>query len=86
MFLHMLPHIYLLHKMWLVVAVQMCKYRSRPSTCYKQCSRSVCCTGYQGPSCSQPICFGSTSCPNGGTCRAPNACICRTGYSGTNCS
>ncbi|WAR20759.1 WIF1-like protein, partial [Mya arenaria] len=62
------------------------KYRSISYTCYKDCSRSVCCTGYTGRLCTQATCFGSTSCPNGGTCIAPNTCICRTGYSGTNCS
>ncbi|XP_052804698.1 delta-like protein B [Mya arenaria] len=62
------------------------RYRSALDTCYKLCNRSECCTGYQGSTCDQPICFGSISCPNGGTCRAPDTCSCRTGFSGTKCS
>ncbi|XP_052806262.1 notch homolog 2 N-terminal-like protein B [Mya arenaria] len=62
------------------------RYRLTSYGCYKQRSRRVCCTGYQGQDCSQPICFGSTSCPNGGTCRAPDTCSCRAGFSGKKCS
>jgi len=36
--------------------------------------------------CISALCWGSTSCPNGGTCRAPNSCDCETGWSGSRCT
>ncbi|CAC5355727.1 EGF-containing fibulin-like extracellular matrix protein 1,Fibrillin-1,Fibulin-1,Fibulin-2,Mucin-like protein,Fibrillin-2,Matrilin-3 [Mytilus coruscus] len=32
------------------------------------------------------ICHGVTSCPNGGTCSSPNACVCAPGFGGSQCS
>ncbi|XP_076086426.1 uncharacterized protein LOC143057079 [Mytilus galloprovincialis] len=31
------------------------------------------------------MCYGSTSCPNGGTCSLPNRCSCRPGFGGSHC-
>ncbi|CAG2256352.1 Fibulin-2 [Mytilus edulis] len=31
------------------------------------------------------ICYGSTSCPNGGTCSSPDTCRCRAGFGGSGC-
>ncbi|VDI41566.1 Hypothetical predicted protein, partial [Mytilus galloprovincialis] len=31
------------------------------------------------------LCYGSTSCPNGGTCSSPNTCSCRPGFVGSRC-
>ncbi|CAG2220240.1 unnamed protein product [Mytilus edulis] len=45
----------------------------------------MCCSGYKGPSCTQAICYGSTSCPNGGTCSSPDRCSCRLGFGGSRC-
>lgn len=32
------------------------------------------------------ICYGSTSCPNGGTCSLPNKCVCAPGFGGPQCA
>ncbi|CAC5372376.1 Signal peptide, CUB and EGF-like domain-containing protein 2,Fibrillin-2,Matrilin-2,Multiple epidermal growth factor-like domains protein 6 [Mytilus coruscus] len=32
------------------------------------------------------LCYGSTSCPNGGACASPNRCVCRPGFTGSKCS
>ena len=32
------------------------------------------------------LCWGSTSCSNGGTCRSPNSCSCRAGWTGSRCT
>ncbi|CAC5419922.1 Fibrillin-1 [Mytilus coruscus] len=32
------------------------------------------------------ICYGSTSCPNGGTCSLPNTCVCAPGFGGPQCA
>ena len=32
------------------------------------------------------LCLGATFCPNGGTCTAPNICVCTAGWSGTRCT
>ncbi|CAC5419913.1 Fibrillin-1,Fibulin-1,Fibulin-5,Fibrillin-2,Latent-transforming growth factor beta-binding protein 4 [Mytilus coruscus] len=62
-------------------------YRTRSSTTYYgTCYNSFCCSGYTGSSCSQAICNGITSCPNGGTCASPNACVCAPGFGGSQCS
>ncbi|VDH91538.1 Hypothetical predicted protein [Mytilus galloprovincialis] len=34
----------------------------------------------------EAICYGSTSCPNGGTCFLPDTCLCTTGFDGLQCS
>ena len=31
------------------------------------------------------LCYGKTSCPNGGTCMAPDNCQCKGGFSGQRC-
>ncbi|CAC5355720.1 unnamed protein product [Mytilus coruscus] len=56
------------------------------TTDYRTCYNSFCCSGYTGSSCSQAICYGTTSCPNGGTCSSPNACVCAPGFGGSQCS
>ncbi|XP_053380748.1 fibrillin-1-like isoform X4 [Mercenaria mercenaria] len=62
------------------------KYRRRSFTCYVTCYQQACCTGYTGSSCNTPLCDGSTSCPNGGTCRSPDYCVCPTGFSPPLCN
>ncbi|XP_045191476.2 neurogenic locus notch homolog protein 1-like isoform X3 [Mercenaria mercenaria] len=62
------------------------KYRRRSFTCYVTCYQQACCTGYTGSSCNTPLCDGSMSCPNGGTCRSPDYCVCPTGFSAPLCS
>ena len=32
------------------------------------------------------LCYGSLTCPNGGTCEFPNRCQCRPGYTGPRCA
>ena len=32
------------------------------------------------------LCWGSTTCPNGGICTAPNTCVCRAGWTGSRCT
>ncbi|KAL4224218.1 EGF domain [Mactra antiquata] len=59
-------------------------YSSGRYTCYEKCRRAKCCSGYEGSSCSTPIC--RRSCSNGGTCIRPDVCSCRSGYSTPYCS
>ncbi|CAC5419920.1 EGF-containing fibulin-like extracellular matrix protein 1,Fibrillin-1,Fibulin-1,Fibulin-5,Fibrillin-2 [Mytilus coruscus] len=59
---------------------------STVTTYYRKCYTSHCCSGYTGSSCSQAICYGSTSCPNGGTCSLPDTCLCASGFDGLQCS
>ncbi|XP_071784665.1 uncharacterized protein [Asterias amurensis] len=58
--------------------------RYRDITCYK------CCVGWQGDvgaNCPTPICFGSTTCQNGGTCTNPDYCsYCNRGYYSPRCN
>ncbi|XP_013414710.2 fibulin-1-like [Lingula anatina] len=51
-----------------------------------QCSRQVCCNGWTDPGCNQALCYGTKSCPNGGTCVSPNKCSCRPGYALPRCT
>ncbi|CAG2256353.1 FBLN1_2 [Mytilus edulis] len=62
------------------------RHRTRSTTYYSTCYNSFCCSGFTGSSCSQAICNGITSCPNGGTCSSPNACLCAPGFGGSQCS
>ncbi|XP_052081717.1 uncharacterized protein LOC127719541 isoform X3 [Mytilus californianus] len=62
------------------------RYRSAAKTYYRRCYTSHCCSGYTGSSCSQAICYGSTSCPNGGSCSLPNTCVCAPGFGGPQCA
>ncbi|XP_053381091.1 fibrillin-1-like isoform X2 [Mercenaria mercenaria] len=62
------------------------RYRVHYYTCYETCYKQACCTGYTGSSCNTPLCDGSTSCPNGGTCRYPDYCVCPTGFSAPGCN
>ena len=32
------------------------------------------------------LCWGSTSCSNGGTCTSPNTCVCAAGWTGSRCT
>ena len=32
------------------------------------------------------MCHGTTSCPNGGTCIAPDQCSCTSGFTGSHCT
>jgi hypothetical protein len=57
--------------------------RYRSSTCYRCCSGW---TGSTGSGCPTPLCFGSTSCRNGGTCTSPDYCSnCNRGYYSPRC-
>ncbi|XP_038051300.1 uncharacterized protein LOC119724354 isoform X2 [Patiria miniata] len=57
------------------------RYRDR--NCYQ------CCSGWTGSTdsgCSQAICFGVTTCPNGGSCTNPDSCTnCNRGYYSPRC-
>ncbi|XP_071145284.1 EGF-like and EMI domain-containing protein 1 [Mytilus edulis] len=61
------------------------RYRKVSVIRYTTCSRRICCHGYTGQSCKQAVCYGSTSCPNGGTCSSPDTCSCRPGFGGSRC-
>ncbi|XP_060555257.1 fibrillin-1-like isoform X3 [Ruditapes philippinarum] len=61
------------------------RYKSVSKTC-TTCTREVCCPGYTGDDCDTPSCFNSTTCPNNGTCSAPDYCECEPGYISPNCS
>lgn len=45
----------------------------------------TCYDGYTGEQCTQSLCYGSTTCENGGNCTAPNNCVCLNGYVGNRC-
>ncbi|XP_022105050.1 uncharacterized protein LOC110986986 isoform X2 [Acanthaster planci] len=54
----------------------------RYKTCYS------CCSGWSGDTsdgCPTPLCFGSSRCPNGGTCGTPDHCSCTRGYYSPRC-
>ncbi|XP_060580838.1 sushi, von Willebrand factor type A, EGF and pentraxin domain-containing protein 1-like [Ruditapes philippinarum] len=57
-------------------------YTRCPGICYKD----ECCSGYMGTNCNIPLCDGSTTCPNGGTCISPDKCSCPTGFSPPFCA
>ncbi|XP_078661603.1 uncharacterized protein LOC144905733 [Branchiostoma floridae x Branchiostoma belcheri] len=57
----------------------------RSATCYR--SEAYCCDGYResGGRCI-PVCHGSTTCPNGGSCTSPDSCSnCNDGYYSPRC-
>ncbi|XP_022107048.1 uncharacterized protein LOC110988105 [Acanthaster planci] len=58
--------------------------RYRDGTCYR------CCSGWTGSvssNCNTPICFGVTTCPNGGSCTRPDYCAhCNRGYYSPRCN
>ncbi|XP_053397078.1 uncharacterized protein LOC128556350 [Mercenaria mercenaria] len=62
------------------------KYKRQSYSCRRTCYRKVCCSGYTGSDCSIPKCFGSTKCPNGGTCVQPDKCTCPAGFSSPRCA
>ncbi|WAQ95011.1 MEGF6-like protein [Mya arenaria] len=68
-------------KFWLLFR---CKEEHETTkTVSSTCHRSVCCDGYSRESSSgkcKAVCFGSYTCPNGGSCVAPNQCVCPSGY------
>ncbi|XP_064614442.1 uncharacterized protein LOC135478101 [Liolophura sinensis] len=47
-------------------------------------SERECCPDWKGDNCDIPIC-GEKGCQNGGSCAAPNRCICLEGYGGYLC-
>jgi hypothetical protein len=55
------------------------------STCpfIKTTIQNVCCQGWSGPNCTEPICINS--CQNNGQCVSPDVCDCVSPYSGEYC-
>ncbi|XP_060594395.1 wnt inhibitory factor 1-like isoform X2 [Ruditapes philippinarum] len=45
----------------------------------------TCFDGYTGAQCTQALCYGETTCFNGGTCSSPNNCTCPENYIGSKC-
>ncbi|XP_053373157.1 uncharacterized protein LOC123531756 [Mercenaria mercenaria] len=56
-----------------------CRYRYS-YTCYPP----VCCNGWRGSGCNEPICH--TPCSNGGTCILPDTCKCPPSHDGKYCT
>ncbi|XP_052812858.1 fibulin-1-like isoform X2 [Mya arenaria] len=75
---------------WDVTKLFRCK-EEHPGTktVSRTCHRTVCCEGYQRSNSwdeCKAVCFGSNFCQNGGSCVAPDKCICPSGYVSPKCA